>query len=181
MKKLLFLCIGLLLMACSDDDAEITQTEVNLSINHFKTTSLLYGTALIGQEEGTLETFTIPRISGFDFQPGYTYSLIANRITTKNAGTNATTDSYDLIAVQTQDTIPPNTEFRVPLAKFVNGVGYVTWIRGNAELGYVLNNEIPIHCSQFCTELMSRVVIEENITGVFEHGPNGTYILKELD
>jgi len=180
MKKLLILCLGLMLIACSDDDTEITRTEVNLTIDHFKTTSVLYGTALIGQGEDDVEPFIIPRISGFDFQPGYTYSLIANRVTTKNAGTNATTDSYDLIAVQAQDTIPPNTEFRVPLGKFVNGLGYVKWVQGNADLGYVLNNEIPIECTQFCVELFNLIAREENVTGVFEHGQGGVYVLKEL-
>jgi len=180
MKKLLFLGVTALLLSCSANDESVTETEVNLLLDHYRTTSLLYGTAFLATENGALQHFELPGIEGFDFQPGFNYSVATTRKTIKNSGTNATSSSYRLIAIQSQDTIPPNTRFTVPLAKFVNGIGYVKWVVGNAELGYQLSHEIDIDCTSFCGELFSLLSIEDNITGEFEHGPNGTYILRAL-
>jgi len=180
MKKLLYFGIIALLFACSADDQTITETQVNLVIDHYKTTSVLYGTALVATEEGVESRFKIPFISSFEFQPGNTYKVTATRRTVQNDGAATATDSYRLISVQTQDTIPPNTRFTVPLAKFVNGYGYVKFVVGNAELGYVLSNEIPLDCASFCGELQSLLVIEDPVTGEFEHGPDGNYVLKAL-
>tara|TARA_R110002094_G_scaffold180465_1_gene158774 strand:- start:309 stop:857 length:549 start_codon:yes stop_codon:yes gene_type:complete len=181
MKKLLFLClVGFLLSCSSDDKSTVTEVEVNLSIDHFKTTSLLHGTAFVVSENGAEKQMAIPFITSFDFQPGFRYQASATRRTIVNDGTSKGVDTYHLISVQSQDTIAPNTTFRVPLAQFVNGFGYVKWVVGNADTGYVLSNEIPIDCQQFCGELESMLVIEDNVTGEFEHGPNGSYILRAL-
>lgn len=179
MKKLLFLGIAALLVACSADDGTVTEQEVNLVIDHYKTTSIFYGTALIVSENNG-DRFELGHVNGFEFQPGNRHTLRARKTTVKNDGTDATSSSYDLLTVQTQDTIPPNTRFSVPLATFVNGVGYVKWIIGNAETGYVLANEIPIECEQFCSEIINKLSIQEPLTGEFEHGSDGSYILKEL-
>ena len=64
MKKLLFLCTAVLL-SCSADDESVTQEEVNLLIDHYKTTSLFYGTALIAYENGSAIPVKIPVITGF--------------------------------------------------------------------------------------------------------------------
>lgn len=181
MKKLFFLCLILVAVSCSKDDASTTQEEINLQISHYKTTSLLYGTALIGQEDDALQAMEIPYISGFDFQQGNTYDLLARKNTIKNSGTNATTVSYELIAIQTQDTIPPNTTFRMPLAEYVNGFGYVRFVVGSPELGYTLSHEIPIDCQEFCGELRSKLVIEDPIMAEFRHGLDGGYVLVGLN
>ena len=46
MKKLLFLCT-VMLLSCSADDESVTQEEVNLLIDHYKTTSLMKITFLL--------------------------------------------------------------------------------------------------------------------------------------
>ncbi|MEM7087001.1 MAG: hypothetical protein AAF489_12505 [Bacteroidota bacterium] len=181
MKKLFFLCAVGLLMSCSSDDTpEIIETEVDLLIDHYKTTSFLHGTAFVVSEIGTDESFAVPFIESFEFEPGFRYQARAMRRTTINEGANEGLDSYRLISIQAQDTIPPNTTFRVPLAQFVNGFGYVKWVVGNAETGYVLSNEIPIECREFCGELINKFTIEDNVTGEFQHGPEGSYILLAL-
>jgi len=181
MKKLLFLClVGFLLSCSSDDKSTTTEIEVNLSIDHYKTTSLLHGTAFVVSENGAEGKFQIPFITSFDFQPGFRYQARATRRTIVNDGTSKGIDTYHLISIQSQDTIPPNTTFTVPLAQFVNGFGYVKWVVGNPDTGYVLSNEIPIDCEQFCGELASIFAIEDNVTGEFEHGPDGSYILRAL-
>lgn len=181
MKKLLFLClVGLLLSCSSDDQSTTTETEVNLSIEHYKTTSLLHGTAFVVSENGAEKKFGIPFITSFDFQPGFRYQARATRRTVVNDATSKGIDTYHLISIQSQDTIPPNTTFRVPLGQFVNGFGYVKWVVGNVDTGYVLSNEIPIDCEQFCIELANILAIEDNVTGEFAHGPNGSYILRAL-
>ena len=181
MKKLLFLAlIVILLYSCSSDDQRtITEENLNLSIDHYKATSLLYGTAFLASENGSQE-FQIPFIDQFDFEPGFRYEINVVRTSTKNAGTNATTNTYRLVAIQSQDTIAPQTRFSFPLARFVNGLGYVTWIRGSAEAGYIVNNEIPVDCSSFCSELAGSLLIEDAIRGEFEHGQDGSYTLVDL-
>ena len=181
MKKLLFLClVGLLLSCSSDDKSTTTETEVNLSIDHYKTTSLFHGTAFVATENGQEGRFEIPFITSFDFQPGFRYQARAIRRTVVNDGASEGIDSYRLLSIQSQDTIPPNTTFTVPLGKFVNGFGYVKWVVGNVDTGYVLSNEIPIDCERFCIELANILAIEDNVTGEFAHGPNGSYILLAL-
>lgn len=180
MRKLLFLFLSTLLLSCSADEGSITETEVDLTIDHYKTTSLLNGTALVASEIGSDQKFEVPFISGFEFQPGFQYSITATRTTTINDGAATGTDSYRLISVRSQDTIPPNTRFTVPLAEFVNGFGYVKFVVGNAELGYTLSNEISLDCTSFCGQLYSMLSIEDPITGEFEHGPDGTYVLTAL-
>jgi len=181
MKKLLFLCMMSFLLSCSSDDkSSTTELDVNLTIDHYKTTSLFHGTAFVVTENGQPQKFEIPFITSFDFQPGFRYQARATRRTIVNDATNKGIDTYHLISIQSQDTIPPNTTFTVPLAKFVNGFGYVKWVVGNADIGYVLSNEIPIDCQQFCGELVNKFTIEDNVTGEFEHGPDGSYILRAL-
>ncbi|MBL4663838.1 MAG: hypothetical protein JKY22_09885, partial [Flavobacteriaceae bacterium] len=85
MKKLFFLCLFGLLLSCSSDDKNTTtEIEVDLTIDHYKTTSLLHGTAFVVSENGAERQFQIPVISGFDFQQGFRYQLRAKRITTVN-------------------------------------------------------------------------------------------------
>ena len=179
MKKLLVLCTAVLL-SCSADDESVTQEEVNLLIDHYKTTSLFYGTALIAYENGSSMANQIPAIAGFEFEQRNLYNLTASKNTVKNSGTNATTVNYELISIVAQDSVPFSTRFAMPLAKFVNGVGYVKYVVGNAETGYIISNEITMDCTHFCSELYSRLSIEDNITGEFEHGPEGTYVLMAL-
>ena len=179
MKKFLFLCAAVL-FSCSADDESVIQEEVNLLIDHYRTTSLFYGTALIAYENGSAIPIEIPAITGFDFEQRNTYDITTFKNTIKNSGTNATTVNYELISVVAQDSVPFTTRFAMPLAKFVNGVGYVKYVVGNAETGYVISNEISMDCTHFCSELFTRLSIEDNITGEFEHGPEGTYVLKAL-
>lgn len=179
MKKLLLLCTAVLL-SCSADDESVTQEEVNLLIDHYKTTSLFYGTALVAYENGSSISIEIPAIAGFEFEQRNTYDIITSKKTTKNSGTNATTVGYELLSVVAQDSVPASTRFAMPLAKFVNGLGYVKFVVGNAETGYIISNEITMDCTYFCSELYSRLSIEDNITGEFEHGPEGTYVLMAL-
>ncbi len=180
MKKLLLIFLPALLLSCSADDATVTETEVNLTIDHFKTTALFGGTAFIAAETGSGETFKLPFISGFDFEPGNRYQIIATRTTTKNDGINTSTDSYRLVSIEAQEAIPPNTRFTIPLADFYNGLGYVRFLTGSAESGFKINREIPIECSSFCEELASKLLIEDIITAEFEHGADGAYVIKEL-
>lgn len=54
------------------------------------------------------------------------------------------------------------------------------WIVGNAEIDYVIGNEITMDCTRFSCELFSPLSIEDHITGEFEHGIEGSYILTAL-
>lgn len=183
MKTIGILLLTVLLFSCSADDAQVTSEEVTLFVNHYKTTSVVNGTSLLIQENaaiGTTEFQKTPSINGFTFEPGFTYTLNAKKTITENAGTNATTTSYELISIEDQNEVDPAATFTVPLARFVNGLGYVSWLVGNQQTGFVLSNEITIDCGTLCPSLESVHANQEIATGVFIHGEEGIYQLQEL-
>jgi hypothetical protein len=184
MKKLLFLLVSISILSCSADDATVVEEEVTLFVDHYKTTSILNPTSLLIQEDvaiGTDDFEITPSIKEFTFIPGQTATLTARKITTKNAGTDATTVHYELISLQDQEQVAPGETFQVPLTKYINGIGYVSWVAGNSISGFSIASEIDIDCGFFCDELDSRLRIEDIITGTFIHGEDGSYILEGLN
>ncbi len=183
MKKLLLLVALPLLMGCSADDGSVSSEEVTLFVNHYKTTSVLHGTALVVQENeaiGSTEFGSIPHIEGFEFEAEFTYNLRALKTTTKNPGTDASTTSYKLLEVITKEPLEYSPQFRVPLSTFVNGYGYVSWLSRKPDSTFVLSREIPLDCRALCSDLRAGFESRELMTGTFEHGDDGQYVLTEL-
>ncbi len=183
MKKILLFCTTALLLACSADDASITNEEVSLFVNHYKTTSVLNGTQFIIQENEAIggDIFMgTPFIKNFEFEPGFEYRITATKTRTENAGTDAATVSYELVSVNEKNQVFPEASFEIPIATFVNGIGYVSFINGTAANGFELGQEILIECQNFCTQLERLIPNREVATGTFSHGPDGTYVLQEL-
>ncbi len=183
MKKILFLCATALLLACSADDASVTSDEVALFVNHYKTTSVLNGTQFLIQENDAIGSDTFQGnafIKNFEFEPGFTYHLTARKITTENAGTDAATVSYELVSVQEKNPVAPQTTFEIPVSRFVNGLGYFSFVRGTSEIGYTLSQEIEIECQNLCPQLQSITLHQELATGTFTHGTDGMYVLQGL-
>lgn len=183
MKKILLFCTAALLFACSSDDASITNEEVALFVNHYKTTSVLNGTQFLIQENDAIGSDTFQGtafIKDFEFEPGFTYSIRANKIRTENAGTNTATFSYELISVNEKKQVSPEAAFDISLATFVNGVGYVPFVVGTADTGFQISREIEIDCQILCGQLEQVVPNKETVTGTFTHGNDGTYVLQEL-
>ena len=183
MKKIVLLFTIGLLVACSSDDGTTINEEVSLFVNHYQTTSILTGTALVIQEDtaiGTKDFERIGSIAGFEFEPGFTYILTATKITTKNPGTNASTIRYELISQETKEEVPPQTTFTVPLTQFVNGVGYLSFLNGDETSGFLLGNRIPIQCQNLCTQLQTILNYQDIASGEFTHREDGSYVLQEL-
>ena len=184
MKKILLFCTAALLVACSaSDDTSVQTEEVLLFVNHYKTTSVLHGTTLVIQENDAIgsDTFSgTPFIEDFNFEPGFTYTLSAEKVTIENAGTDASTIQYKLIEVVDKTRVAEQTTFDIPLARFVNGVGYVSFVLGNTNTGFILSREIEIDCRELCGQLGSVLPNEEIATGTFVHGADGSYALREL-
>jgi hypothetical protein len=184
MKKVFFLLMAILLISCSANDESVTSEEVELFVDHYKTTSILNGTAFVIYENGTPENNDnkiYGQIDRFNFEPGFTYQITATKTITKNAGTNAKTVRYDLISINQKEPARPDARFRIPLIQFVNGRGMATFIRRQADSTFILSNEIPFNCNYFCINLDRAIQYENAIAGTFVHGPEGTYILKELE
>ena len=112
MKKFALFIVALLLIACSENDESTTQEQVELKVEHFKTTSDVYGTAFIVSEDGNTERIKA-QIDNFFFEPGFIYQLSANKITTENAGTNSRTVRYRAITVNSREVVRPDIEFRM--------------------------------------------------------------------
>lgn len=184
MKKILLFCAIALMFSCSSsDDASIQTENVTLFVNHFKTTSLLSGTTFLVQENdaiGTNTYKTAPVIENFDFQPGYTYSISAEKTITENAGTDAATTAYRVIDVLEKKQVGAFATFNVPLTTFTNGVGYISFISGSEATGFRLSGQIEIDCREFCGELEGMIQNKDIATATFIHGPEGSYILQEL-
>ncbi len=184
MKKILLICTtALIFFACSKDDTLVINEEVILFVNHYKTTSVLSGTQLLIQENDAIgsDTFQgIAFIKGFKFEPGFTYNVSAKKIITENAGTDAATVSYELVSINDQTQVSPQATFEIPVARFVNGVGYISFVRGTSSLGFILSQEITIECQNLCSQLEQITPNLEVATGTFTHGPEGTYVLQDL-
>ena len=172
-----------LLFSCSSDDASITSVEKVIFVEHYKTTSLLNGTAFVIFENGAPGNSDLrirAQIDGFNFEPGYTYLINTNKIVTKNAGTNATTVRYEFLNELTKEPAENGAKFRVPLIEFVNGQGTVSFLRRKQDSTFVISNEITVNCEFVCSELHSAFEANTPIVGVFMHGDSGNYILSEL-
>jgi len=183
MRKIFLLCITALLFACSADDASETNEEVTLFVNHYKTTSVLNGTQFLIQENDAIggDTFQgTAFIKNFEFEPNFTYNITARKISTENAGTDTATVSYELVSVNEKKQISPQAIFEIPLARFVNGVGYISFVRGSSTQGFILSQEIVIECQNVCSQLENLTPNQEAATGRFTHGPDGTYVLQGL-
>ena len=183
MKTVISLLAIMLLFACSENDESVTSTQVELFVDHYKTTSIIDGIAFVIFENdvpGNDEDKIFGQIDRFNFEPGFTYQVTANKTITENAGTNAKTVRYDLITINNKEAVSPDAEFRIPLIRFVNGRGTATFIRRQADSTFILSNEIPFNCNYFCVDLDRAIEREDVITGTFVHGPDGSYLLKEL-
>lgn len=183
MKKILLFCGVILFFACSADDASSTNEEVALFVNHYKTTSVLHGTQFLIQENSAIGSDSFKGISfiqNFNFQQGFEYKITAKKIRTQNAGTNAGTISYELVSVDEKNQISPQTTFTIPVARFVNGVGYVSFVQGTSANGFILGQEVVIECQNLCSQLENLIANQDLATGTFTHGTDGTYVLQEL-
>jgi hypothetical protein len=183
MKKILLFCTTVLLFACSSDDASNINEEVTLFVNHYKTTSVLHGTQFIIQENDAIGSDTFEGtalITNLDFEPGFEYRLTVKKTIIQNSGTDAATVSYELVSVNEKTQASAQATFEIPVARFVNGLGYVSFVRGTSTNGFVLSQEIAINCQNLCSQLESLTPNQEAATGTFTHGPDGTYVLQEL-
>lgn len=183
MKNATLLLVSALIFACSATDENITSEEVDLAVDHYKTTSAYNGTAFVIYENGSLgdeNARVYGQIENFNFEPGYTYSLRATKTPTENAGTNTKTIRYKATSVNSRQAVRPDAEFRIPMIKFINGRGMATFIRRQADSTFILGNEIPFNCNYFCTDLDRAIEQKNEVTGIFKHGPDGSYLLMSL-
>jgi len=185
MKKLFLLVFSaVLLLSCSSDDGSVTQEEVTLFVNHFKTTSFTsLDTVFLIQEDEAIgsdyyrDAFTI---SGFDFEPGFTYKINVTKTTRQNPGVDFENVTYQFLSLIDKETVPGNETFTVPLGRIFNVSGYVTWLVGNSTFGFSILNQIEIDCSALCSDLEAVLINFQEANGVFQHGDNGEYVLVDL-
>ena len=183
MKNAILLLIIALILSCSATDESITTEEVNLIVDHYKTTSAYNGTAYVIYENGSLgdENAKVNgQIDNFNYEPGYTYNLTATKTVTENAGTNAKTVRYTANSVNSRQPVRPDAEFRVPMIEFINGRGLATFIRRQADSTFILGNEIPFNCNYFCPDLDRAIEQKNEVTGIFKHGPDNSYQLMSV-
>lgn len=170
-------------MACSADDATTEVSTVELFVNHYQTTNVLSNLSFVVQEDdqiGSDNFSTLGTIQDFDFEPGFTYRLLATKTVTKNNGTDARTATYQLDEVLSKEAVAVGTRFSITLSTEVPGQGTVVFLQKRQDKKYYLGGEILIACRSYCGNLQAIIDQQLIAAGTFGHGVDGVYVLEEL-
>ncbi len=153
---------------------------VELRINHYQQTAVGVGPQLVllVQEEeeigGEDWSYFYDPIKRFDFEPGFIYDLIAQKIELENPPQDGSTIQYILVAVRSKEKVSEEEQFEIGLKRF--GENFVHG--SNPE--FSLLGEYDIDCSNLCDELEDKIGDDE-FTGNFTHGPDRSLILQSLN
>jgi hypothetical protein len=170
-------------MACSADDDATEVSTVELFVNHYQTTNVLSNLAFVVQEDdqiGSNKFTTLGAIQDFDFEPGFTFRLLATKTVIKNSGTEARTATYQLDEILSKDAVAAGTRFGVTLSTEVPGQGTVVFLQKRPDGNFYLGGEILIDCRSYCGNLQAISDQQLIADGIFSHGTEGIYVLEEL-
>lgn len=189
MKKAIFLLIiSLITVTCKDDDELIEITSIR--VNHYLDTGFVtfFGNLgvlntiqegdQIGQEE-FLSSYE--GIQGFQYELGFIHDLLVKKIQIPNPPQDGSSIRIELIKVLSKQPVPPDTEFKIQLTLNANNNTFLNWVAVDQEDNfYLTNSNVSINCGDLCSVLLNHIQNQEQITGVFTHGEENSYILKEI-
>ncbi|WP_299213916.1 DUF4377 domain-containing protein [uncultured Aquimarina sp.] len=189
MKKILFLLVvSLILSSCSDDDEVFEITTIR--VNHYKTTTNGFffgglGTVLLIEEGNQIGqdnfTHTFNGINGFDYELGFIYDLKVSKTKLANPPEDSSNIRIDLLEIISKMPVSSDTEFNVRLTLNQTDGIFNNWVFVDQDNNYsILNSSIRIDCENLCNELSAKISNQEQLTGVFTHGEDNEYILKEI-
>lgn len=161
------------LVSCEkSDDTEL----VKMRINHYQQPAnnyeFFYGLSFIvqeGSEIGNTKWYGFSgRISGFDYELGYTYDIIVQKKRIKNPMIDMPDTEYSLFKILSKTKVPDDTTFDIELAiKFPNG--YEPLVTLNEESEFTLLGKTVIDCGELCGELENYLENETGMVGTFRH------------
>ncbi|MBZ9650736.1 DUF4377 domain-containing protein [Psychroflexus montanilacus] len=187
MKKinLLLLFISTLLMSCSSDDDNSTEL-VEMRIDHYPETMLISPipsnetTPYLGlryQEGdniGTNKWENFIFIEGFDYEPGFIYSLSVNKTTLANPPADASSVNYSLRSISSKEEVGAEVNFKMDLK--IDDFSFIT-----NDSGLQLLNQIDVNCNELCDDLDSHLNSQTDVKGIFRHAGDQTVELLEIE
>ncbi|WP_035086668.1 DUF4377 domain-containing protein [Aquimarina latercula] len=188
-KKFLLLVIILTIsISCNNDDEIIEIT--NIRVNHYQDTGLVtfwgdLGVIILTQEGDQIgeEEFTNSheKIQGFEYELGFIHDLQVSKTHIPDPPQDGSSIRIDLIRVLSKTAVSSNTEFKVRLTMNTTDGTFYNWTTVDQENNHALiNSSISIDCQDLCLELSNKINNQEQLTGVFTHGSDNQYVLKEI-
>ncbi|MDD7887288.1 DUF4377 domain-containing protein [Flavivirga sp. 57AJ16] len=178
-KQILFLMIIGILLSCSNDDGNQSQT-IDMRINHYQNTGIGEGLflTLLVQENNNIGsdiwTKFYNSIEGFNYQPGFIYDVRVIVEQVDNPPADGSSLKYTLQEIISAQEVDNETQFDIDLK--INGESFVT-----TTSGYKLLNQIGIDCNNFCDELDEILQNQDFVVGTFKRLQNNVVQLIELE
>jgi len=171
-----------LAQTCSIQGLEENTGTEQIRINHYKQSAFGMEPMLVmlvqeGDDigSGRWENF-YDNIAGFDYESGYIYQLKVRKKKVKNPPQDASSVQFTLVKVISKEAVNPNEDFTIKL-KWEN----TNFAIADANGQYSLLSEYDIDCNSLCDALTSALDHNEEVTGTFIHGQDGSLILKAID
>ncbi|WP_299606677.1 DUF4377 domain-containing protein [uncultured Aquimarina sp.] len=189
MKKLFsLLVLSVITISCNNDDeyTEITK----IKVHHYMDTgfvsffgdlgviNLIQEGDQIGEEEFQN---SYQGIRGFEYELGFTHELMVSKTHISDPPQDGSSIRMDLLKVLSKTPASMETEFKIQMTLNSNIDTFFNWVEVDQENNfYLTNSNISINCGDLCSELLNHINNQEQITGVFTHGEEDSYILKEI-
>lgn len=179
--RLLFFSLIITSIGCSEERKD----SLIIRLNHYQHTG--YGAfpqlVYLSQEGNSIGSnqwqFFYNSIEGFDFEPGFIYQLEVIRENIADPPPDGFSYRYELRDVLSKEDVPPDTEFEI-LLKYEDS-GSVSDFIFEENGNFSILGQINIDCGELCLELSALMNSEKEVTGTFQHGLVGDYLLLELN
>ncbi|WP_108801616.1 DUF4377 domain-containing protein [Aquimarina sp. Aq107] len=188
MKKVLFLLvISIILNSCNGDNNNDDSRIESWRINHYQNTVIFldYTAAIQYQTDDSIGTedyiSLYGGINGFEFENGFIQDIIVKLKPNDLSIADIPPYEITLIKVLAKTQISPDTTFKIRLTRNIIPESFENWVFVDEDNNYsIINSFIRIDCESLCNELSTKINNQEQLTGVFTHGTDGEYILKEI-
>ncbi|MCP9200092.1 DUF4377 domain-containing protein [Gramella sp. GC03-9] len=160
-------------------DLESTSV-VQMKVNHYQVTGFGPFPQLVyliqeGDEIGGEDwSYFYDPIEGFEYEPGYIYSLRVRKVKVADPPQDASGFLYILVNQRSKEKVPDTEVFDVKIKW--DGTSFIT----NRENTMYLHDRYKIDCRSMCPDLQEQLETREEVTASFLHGPNGDLLLQSI-
>ena len=181
MKNIFLLSVLLLFVSCDKEEFEI----VNMRVNHHQQIAVgLLPTFVYqiqeGDQAGTEDWSSLyAEIEGFDYEWGYVYDLRVAKMDIDNPPADASSVKFELREVVSKEPVSPETTFTIRLRSVIRDIDHIV-IQNTTDDNFSLLEEQVLDCVDLCDQLVRSLENENEVTGVFRHGTDGSIILQNI-
>lgn len=175
-----FICI---FSSCtSEDNVEL----LTIKVNHFKQSGLGFypGLFFLTQTEDEFGSndwgLFFDGIKEFEYELGYVYTLKVEKHIIENPSADGSSFEIRLIDVKSKEQVSPNTTFEILLLRKYDNTNSDSFITGDLQSGFILLDQTKIDCEGMCNDLLEKLKLNVELTGVFKHQSAGVLKLVEL-